>query len=709
MAQAAGIGAASPVTVLGQPLDFVIALRLDAGETLSPECVNAEVTVGDQRLSSSAVRTVIERLGADSARVRVQTQAVIDEPVLAVQLTVGCAARVTRRFVVLADPAPGTGLTTALTTGLTTGLTTALTTALATAPTLAINQPALPAGFAPAAGSPSTAAPAVGDQADPASISTGTAQGSPPRQRNQRATAVGAAKPKAAARKPTARTGEPGQARSRAGRAERPARLARVGKVESARPPARLKMDFVEPDLPAGATARPAGQAPSAEVVEEALIAVAQAASAARAATSAASASAAKIATLERSAEQLRSQAKVDRDLVVALREQLALAQSASPWTAPLLGLVAVMAVLCAWLAWRLGRLQGQRQQRWSESVQPDEHAVRSRASMVSGLATADADAPSTFPPASTQAMSALVRPAPARSGRGPAATAAATTGATRAWPPAAPADTLPSLDGRSHENAQGSPSPFDSPTVITQALPSLGLDGSGAARDVSIEELIDLEQQAEFFVVLGQDDAAIDLLVDHLRSTGGGSPLPYLKLLEIYRRRGETAPYERMRTRFNHRFNAYAPGWDVDLSHGRSLEDYPGIIARLEQVWARPLDAMAELEALLFRKSRGELFELPAYREVLFLYALARDLLDREPAETGTVDLLLPLSEPADFSATAPAPFLTLEERAVGGLQSHDFDDRPTAPVDLDISMPDPHKGIFDPIDGQPRPPGSR
>ena len=98
-------------------------------------------------------------------------------------------------------------------------------------------------------------------------------------------------------------------------------------------------------------------------------------------------------------------------------------------------------------------------------------------------------------------------------------------------------------------------------------------------ARDVSIEELIDLEQQADFFVVLGQDESAIDLLMAHLRSTGGGSPLPYLKLLEIYRRRGDREAYERTRERFNHRFNAYAPDWEADPQHGRSLEDYPGVV----------------------------------------------------------------------------------------------------------------------------------
>jgi hypothetical protein len=60
----------------------------------------------------------------------------------------------------------------------------------------------------------------------------------------------------------------------------------------------------------------------------------------------------------------------------------------------------------------------------------------------------------------------------------------------------------------------------------------------------------------------------------------------------------------------------------------------------------------MAELEALLFRKSRGELFDLPAYREVLFLYALARDLLDRAAVDTGSVDLLLPLNDGTSSAA---------------------------------------------------------
>ena len=84
---------------------------------------------------------------------------------------------------------------------------------------------------------------------------------------------------------------------------------------------------------------------------------------------------------------------------------------------------------------------------------------------------------------------------------------------------------------------------------------------------------------------------------------------------------------HDRIRKRFNQRFNAVAPSWEDDLQRGRSLLDYPSVVAHLQSAWPEPLDAMAELENLLFRKHGGELFELPAYGDVLSLYAVARDL----------------------------------------------------------------------------------
>ena len=206
------------------------------------------------------------------------------------------------------------------------------------------------------------------------------------------------------------------------------------------------------------------------------------------------------------------------------------------------------------------------------------------------------------------------------------------------------------------------------------------------SAHDMSVEELIDLEQQAEFFIVLGQEEEAIDLLVGHIRHTGGTSPLPYLKLLEIYHERGDRENYERTRGRFNQRFNAWAPDWDVGLQQGEDLLAHPRVLLALQRAWPRPLDAMAELEALLFRKDAGVVFELPAYRDLMFLYSLARDLFDREGARLPGVDLLLPLSAGALPAMARPIPVLR-EDAAIGGPERAVQEEAPTTPVDLDLS----------------------
>jgi hypothetical protein len=103
----AELGAGDAGATMGQPLNFAAAVRLEPGVSLSPDCVAAEVVVGDRQLPPPLLRTVIEMTSATTARVRVQSQANIDEPVVHVQLGVGCSNRISRSYVVLADP-PGT-------------------------------------------------------------------------------------------------------------------------------------------------------------------------------------------------------------------------------------------------------------------------------------------------------------------------------------------------------------------------------------------------------------------------------------------------------------------------------------------------------------------------------------------------------------------------------------------------------------------------
>ena len=331
------------------------------------------------------------------------------------------------------------------------------------------------------------------------------------------------------------------------------------------------------------------------------------AANAASAAMGAASAASARAGMLEQQVERLLADARQQRADNEQLRSRLA-AESWSHWMWVGL-LIATLVGAVAWLAWRLRRVQRDAQAQWWKTAQADV------------MADLQPD------PDDTQSQAATLG-APQR----------ATNPSSNLMPTSAVAQSA--IDRTADERPGGS---------------ELGLATITALRPVSAEELIDLEQQADFFVVLGQDDAAIDLLMEHIRGSGGISPLPYMKLLEIYKRRGEPETYERTRARFNQRFNAYAPDWDSDLQVGRCLEDDAEVIASLQRCWPTPLDAMADLEALLFRKDGGQLFDLPAYRELMLLYSMARDLHEAQPQAAQPVDLLLPLDAAPDREASAP------------------------------------------------------
>lgn len=595
-AQAVGFGPGPTSAVLGQPLDQLVPVRLDAGERLAPECVSAEVTIGEARLPAGAVRTRLEGEGSTLA-VRVMTSSIVDEPVVAVSVALGCPARLSRRFVLFADPAPASAPSAPI------------------APPVDELQPAPDNRAVPAAPLPEPRAVAAAPAASaPRAVAAATAASRPPR--------------------PVAR------------RTPRPAQPA--APVAAARP--RLKLDAAEPQ-------------PSPMLVAE-MIQAAASAAAAEAAAQATAAAASRVAAMERSIERLRADSAADREALKLLRQKSAEDSQAAAWLPVLAALVALLALLAAWLGLKLRRLQAERQQSWWNAAGAPETATPPAAT---GAVPTEAHTDS--------GMSAATVAARGASGSGYGSTRPGTLGPVfKPDLPVEPVTEPPPLMER------------------TEPMPVGWREEPEPQRDVSIEELIDLEQQAEFFIVLGQEEAAIDLLVDHLRSTGGGSPLPYLKLLEIYRRRGDREAYERTRARFNHRFNAYAPDWGTDALEGRSLEDYPSIVARLQMAWPSPIDAMAELESLLFRKARGELFDMPAYRDVLFLYSLARDLLDREPQGAPSVDVLLPINEGLEY--TQPMSFDDVARPGDSGMVP--LDNPPTVPVDLDVTQPVMPESLF-------------
>lgn len=370
------------------------------------------------------------------------------------------------------------------------------------------------------------------------------------------------------------------------------------------------------------------------------------------------------IKTLEQQVEVVLAEARRQQEQVAQMRERLVAAESASAWLPWLVLCLVFTGGVAVWLGLRVRRLQHEQRRRLRQTVDTD-----SRSALVS------TGAPMGGRPLLTPDR-ALLLP----SGERPAG-----------------ADGAPSAMTVAHTKVMAN-APGDDGAIQSARHFSLGT--GIPPRPVSVEELLDLEQQVEFFLVLGQEQAAIDLLLGHVRGTGGTSALPYFKLLEIYRQQGDEEAYERTRERFNQRFNASAPDWSGDLAAGRSLEDYTEVTARLQRAWPQPMRAVAELESLLLRRADLEPFDLPAYRELLMLRALVLDLpakpLAEASAETPTiemppppppparagdsVDLLLPLGE-GPLEITSPRPHLSERTSAQAMLADWVFT-RATSPL---------------------------
>lgn len=104
-----GVGGAAAQTLgpvradawIGRPLDITVPATFVADDARS-ECVHADVFFGDQKLPSGQVRASV--IGApQQRRVRVETNAPIDEPVVTVAVRAGCGSTVSRSYTLLPD------------------------------------------------------------------------------------------------------------------------------------------------------------------------------------------------------------------------------------------------------------------------------------------------------------------------------------------------------------------------------------------------------------------------------------------------------------------------------------------------------------------------------------------------------------------------------------------------------------------------------
>ncbi|MBK7049329.1 MAG: hypothetical protein IPH54_00420 [Rhodoferax sp.] len=151
----------------------------------------------------------------------------------------------------------------------------------------------------------------------------------------------------------------------------------------------------------------------------------------------------------------------------------------------------------------------------------------------------------------------------------------------------------------------------------------------SGTLLSVSTQEVVDVRQQAEFFVALGEYENAIELLTRCVQAEGESSPLVYLDLFKLFHMLKRKAEYQKLREQFSESFSTQVPEFDEFGKEGHGLEFYADAMARITQAWpsAKVVDIIEDYLLASPYADPNHTFDLCAFRDLLTLHTLAKNL----------------------------------------------------------------------------------
>lgn len=579
---ALGLGRAQGIALVGRPLDITVPVSVDAGEA-PPECFSADVFYGDTRLREE--RVAVEFNGR---AIRVRASVPIDEPVVTLHVQMGCGNRIGRRIVLLTEQPDLSG-----------------------EPPRAI--PPRPLAQSPVETLPVVpAAPAAGSTGQPGAPGRGGAARVP-------GGAPGAAP--GGAESPALGAPRPVRPRAAAPAAESPAArpIAPAGPRRAAVPAApRLKLEPLDLSVPIEPTLRSTGmlELPATE-------ATAQQRAAAQALWKALNAQpedllreAQRLESLESDLKALRQSVQRNDKALADLRGQLQEAQAeryANPLVYTLAALLAASLGLAGW-AWRRGGGSERASQPWWK---PRPRTSREE----TGFDALDVPPPRTSTHSRRGASSRGVSVPSSRPGY-----AAVDLPLDEPRPASAPAADLAAQRTQQLRPAERS-------SFQTSGREDFPFSQPSQLRSLKAEELHDVQQEADFFVSLGEFDRAIEVLRAHIAANPQTSPVAWLDLVDIYHRLGRREDYAWVRDEFQRNFNAQVPEFDAYSEGGASLEQYENAMARIIALWPsrRVLDV---IEESIFRgpaQDGAQAFSLQAYRELLLLHHVGTEVFGRE------------------------------------------------------------------------------
>jgi hypothetical protein len=182
------------------------------------------------------------------------------------------------------------------------------------------------------------------------------------------------------------------------------------------------------------------------------------------------------------------------------------------------------------------------------------------------------------------------------------------------------------------------------------------GAPSTRTPRNLNSDAVLDTRQQAEFFVSLGQTERAAQLLRREIKESEEANPFVYLDLLALFHSLGLKGEFQHLRERFELQFCCQIPAFTLFKNRTLDLESYPEALSHIAERWAQP-GIFAWLESCIFQspdKRNGPGFDLAAFRDLLFLHAVAR-IRAEMPASEGGVSPKVGASTPSAKAQPTP------------------------------------------------------
>lgn len=158
-------------------------------------------------------------------------------------------------------------------------------------------------------------------------------------------------------------------------------------------------------------------------------------------------------------------------------------------------------------------------------------------------------------------------------------------------------------------------------------------------ATTVTVDEITSVEEEAEYFMLLGRMDMAIGVLRHYIEANDDAPAHIWLNLLDILHSQGLRQEFEKLIPEISQRFNVALPSWEeanVRSHQMTGLEHFPHLFEKITSYWNRR-GCLDYLRSLTEDNRNGERagFNLEAFREILMLIGVLENKLQMDTPQS--------------------------------------------------------------------------